>query len=112
MAWPGRGEQPTRRQLAGDQFSEPWAVEIKVGAMRLVNVRSQCVGPILTAHITQYDFSHVYLGSAPPSARALVLPAPRAQCRLPQPQTSVAAKASAPPSPTSPKPQAADKARR
>jgi hypothetical protein len=26
MAWPGRGEQPTRRQLAEDQFSEPWAV--------------------------------------------------------------------------------------
>lgn len=93
-------------------FPSPGRLEIKVGAMRLVNVRSQCVDPLLTAHVALYEIPYEYLRAAPPSAHI------RWYCR--SCEHSVAchtpdlcgcqSKASAPPSPTSPKPQAVDKA--
>ncbi|KAH0495731.1 hypothetical protein TgHK011_009262 [Trichoderma gracile] len=38
----------TSRQLAGHQFSEPGRLQIKVGALRLASVRSQCAWRPLT----------------------------------------------------------------
>lgn len=108
MAWPGLAWP---RRTADKTAAGRRSIFRALGGWKLELARCDwpmygaSVESLSTAHIALYEIPRGYLTSAPPGALTLVLPTPRAQCRLSQPQTSVAAKASAPPSPTSPKPQ-------
>lgn len=70
LAWPGR-QDGSWQEI---NFPSPECLEIRVGAMRLDNVRSQCADLLPTAYSALYEIPHSTCGVPPPGALIMVLP--------------------------------------